>query len=436
MNQPAPAPPTNIYQPIIMGILIACVFIGGFLLWALLVPIASAVIANGVVKVDSNRKSIQHLDGGIVSEILVKDGDQVSPGQMLVRLDRTRAAASLGVLEGGYYDTLAQHARLLAERDEKDELQFSPELLGRQQDLRIEEILAGQRGLFIARKNSLQGQLNILDQQMEHLKENITGLFAQKKSKRDQIESISAELKGLLKLLERGMIDRTRVLALQREKAELEGEYGEHTSQIAAARTSISEKQLEKLQLRKTFQEEVVTEVRRVQAELFDFDERLLAARHVLKQTEVRAPVSGAIVGMSVHTVGGVVAPGEVILELVPMNDNLIVETKISPKDIDYVRNGLQAGVRITAFNQRSTPELIGTLTYVSADIIENERTDDAYFLARVEVTEEELIRLGDGKVLLPGMTADVMIQTGERTPVDYLLEPLLANFRKALREH
>ncbi len=436
MNQPAPAPPINVNQPIFMGFSIAIVFIGGFLLWAFAVPIASAVIANGVVKVDSSRKSIQHLEGGIVSEILVKDGDQVNPGQLLVRLDRTRAAASMGVLQSGLDDALAQQARLLTERDDKKEIQFPPELLDRRQDPRIEEILHGQNGLFLARKDSLQGQLNILDQQMAHLREDITGLLAQQKSKRDQIKSIAEELKGLTRLFERGMIDRTRVLSLQREKAELEGEYGEHTSQIAAAKTSISEKKLEKFQLRKTFQEEVATEMRRVQAELFDFDERLLAAKHVLKHTEIRAPVSGVIVGRGVHTVGGVVAPGEVILELVPLNDNLIVEAKISPKDIDNVRIGLDAGVRISAFNQRNTPELIGSVTYVSADILENERTEEAYFLARVEVTEHELGRLGDGKALLPGMTADVMIKTGERTPADYLLEPLLASFRKALREH
>ena len=431
----APPAPTSTRGPIVAGLLVAVVFIGGFLLWATLVPIASAVIAPGVVKVDSSRKTIQHLEGGIVSEILVRDGDQVEEGQVLVRLDKTRAGASLGVLQTGYDDALAQQARLFAERDGLAEIAFPEELLDRAQSGQVAEILRSQRSLFAARAESMQGQLDIIDQHIAHLEEDIVGLLAQKKSKRDQISSIEEELEGLTRLLDRGMIDRNRVLVLQREKAELEGEFGEHTSQIAASKTSISEKKLEKFQLRKTFSEEVAVELRRVQADVFDFGERLLAARHVLEQTEIRAPVSGVIVGRGVHTVGGVVAPGETLLELVPLNDNLIIEARVMPMDIDNIQTGLDAGVRLTAFNQRTTPELVGQVTYVSADILENERTGDIYFLSRVEVTETELARLGDDKTLQPGMTADVMIKTGSRTPADYLLEPLLVNFRKAWRE-
>ncbi len=435
MNTPAPLPPTNVKGPIVMGSIIAIVFVGGFLLWASLITISSAVIAGGVVKVDSSRKAIQHLEGGVVKEILVDDGDRVEQGQVLVRLDRTRAAAAQGVIETGYYDALAQQARLCAERDGKSTIEFPEELRALTQDSEVQEIIQAQGALFAARSNSLHGQLGIIDEQVLHLQEDIAGLEAQSHAKVDQIQSLIEELDGLTNLLKRGLIDRTRVLTLKREKASLEGELGEHKSQIAAAKSSISEKQLEKYQLQKAFQEGVATDLRRVQAELFDFKEQLLAARHVLQQTEIKAPVKGIVVGRGVHTVGGVVAPGEVILEMVPVNDNLIVEAKILPQDIDNVKVGLPAGVRISAFNQRTTPELNGAVSYVSADIIENPNTGEGYFISRVIVSEEELSKLGSGKDLQPGMTADVMIRTGSRTPMDYLIEPLLVNIRKAFRE-
>lgn len=435
MNTIPPIPPTDVKRPAIIGISVALLFLGLFVLWAVLTPIASAVIASGVVKVDSSRKSIQHLEGGVVSEILVRDGDKVDEGQVLLRLDQTRASASMGVLQGSYFNALAQQARLSAERDNNSEITFPEELEDKAEEPNVAGILRTQRNLFIARKNSLDGQLNILGKQIVHLKEDIVGLEAQKQAKRRQINSLNGELESLLKLLERGMIDKTRVLTLQRELAEVEGEHGELTSKIAAAKTSIDEKELEQFQLNKRFQEEVATDLRQVESDLFDFSERLLAARHTYEHTEIRAPVSGVIVGKGVHTVGGVIAPGETILELVPSDDRLIVEAKVAPIDIDDVKLGLEAGVRFSAFNQRTTPELIGQLTYVSADILENQKSGELYYLARIEVNEIELSRLESTKVVQPGMPADVMIKTGERTLFDYMVEPLLANFRKALRE-
>ena len=431
----APIPPTDVRQPARAGIWFGVLVLGGFALWATLVPIASAVIASGVLKVDSSRKAIQHLEGGIVSEILVKDGDRVESGQVLVRLDQTRASASLGILQSSYFNALAQQSRLFAERDAAEKINFPAELNARQQDSQIDSIVRTQRELFNARKASREGQTEILNQQIEHLKENILGLTSQQAAKRKQIDSINGELESLQKLLARGMIDKTRVLTLQREGAEIEGEFGELTSQIAAARNSIGEKELEKFQLKKQFQEEVATELRQIETDLFDFRERMLTAAHTFEQTEIRAPVSGVIVGRGVHTVGGVVAPGEVILELVPTDDHLVVEAKISPVDIDNVQIGFDAGVRFSAFNQRTTPELMGKLMYVSADIIENEKSGDLYYLARVQVPEDQLARLDSGQALQPGMPADVMIRTGQRTLFDYILEPLLVNFRKALRE-
>ncbi len=435
MSVLAPVPPTDVRRPIVQGIFITLVFVGGFFIWATVSEIASAVISTGVVKVDSSRKSIQHLAGGVVKEILVEDGDKVEQGQILVRLDETTAGATKGVVQSGYLAALAQQARLLAERDALADIAFPEELLSLAKDSDIDEIIHTQQMLFNARQHSMLGQLEIIDEQIVHLREDIAGFESQHRAKLRQIESITEELKGLEDLLLRGLIDRTRVLALRREKSELEGELGELKSKVAAARSSVSEKKLEKFQLRKAFQQEVATELRRAQTDIFDFRERLLAASHVLEQTEIRAPVNGVIVGKVVHTVGGVIAPGEVILELVPINDHLIVETKILPADIDHVKVGLSAGVRISAFNQRTTPELNGEVSYVSADIIENKNTGETYFISRVIVPENELSRLGMDKNLLPGMQANVMIKTGNRTPMDYLLEPLLVNVRKAFRE-
>ena len=429
-----PKIPINASGPIIAGVLVILVAVGGFVSWAVSAPLAQAVVASGMIKVDSNRKQIQHLEGGIVKEILVRNGDQVSKGDVLVRLDETRAAASLAILQDGYDAALAQQARLVAERDAASEVAFPQQLLERGEDKTIKEILKSQSALFEARQAALNGQTQILNKQIAHLREDIGGLRSQKGAKSRQLNFVRDELTSMRGLLKKGLTGKQRVLELEREAARLEGERGELQSEIAATETGIAEKELEIYQVQKGFRETVANELKQIQAEIYDFRERLNAAQHVYGQSEVLSPVDGVVVGSGVHTIGGVVGPGETLLELVPDNDALIVEARVEPKDIDTVRQELPAGIKFTAFNQRKTPELNGVVRYVSADALQDPQTGQAYFIARVEVSESEVGRLGD-KRLQPGMMADVFIRTGERTPADYLLQPLRDSFSRAWLE-
>jgi HlyD family type I secretion membrane fusion protein len=418
----------------LIGIIIILSTLGVAVVWSSLAPIASAVIAQGVVKVDTSRKKIQHLEGGQIQEIMVRDGDRVKVGDVLIRLDPTRADASHGVLRTGLDAALAQQSRLMAERDGLGQVGYPATLQQRRNDPHVAELIKSQDSLFRARKASLDGQLSILDKQIVALNKRIEGIAAQQLAKEDQLRSLKLDVEGFASLAAQGMLEKTRVRTTEREIARLEGERSEHIADIAQTRTSISEKELEKFQTQKKFREEVMEELRRVQTEINDYTERIGAARHVLEQTEIRAPVDGTVVDSRIHTTRGVITPGEVLMEIVPSQDRLIVEAKVRPEDIDRVRLGLATGVKLSAFDQRSTPELNGKVSYVSADIIEDSKTGVAYFLIKVEVTEEELKRL-KGQSLQPGMLAEVFVRTGERTFFAYLLDPLVSSFNKAWRE-
>ena len=430
----APTAPTSIGKILVAGYLVVGIGLVGFLLWAVSVPLSSAVITPGVVKVDTNRKAIQHLEGGIVEEIRVRDGDRVAAGEVLILLDGTRAVATLSVLESSQDAALAQDARLRAERDGRSSIEFPAILLSRGQDPSVAELLKSQRALFAARRASMTGEMEILSQQIDYLQQDITGLNAQLRSKERQKEIAGGELSDLRGLVSRGLSDKMRLLTLERELADLEGDRGELLSGIASANSQIAEKELRQLQIEKGLHEEVVSELRKLQMELLDLAERTNAARHTVEHTEIRAPVAGTVVDLRAHTEGGVVAAGETLLEIVPAADRLIVEAKVRPEDIEGVRVGLAAGVKFSALKQRSTPEVNGVVRYVAADIVEDPRSGVAYFVSRIEVSDEELKRLG-GIRIQPGMFAEVFIRTGERTPAQYLLQPLLDSFRRAWRE-
>jgi HlyD family type I secretion membrane fusion protein len=418
----------------LIGILILLLSFGLTVFWSVLAPIASAVVAPGLIKVDTSRKKVQHQEGGVIKEILVRDGDHVKAGQVLIRLDETRAGASHGVLQAQYDAALAQLARLEAERDKRAEIAWPAELASRKGDPKVAEILRAQETLFIARRVSLKGQLDILDKQIASKQSEIQGLLGQQAAKEAQLASLKTELAGLSDLLTKGMVEKTKYRAQEREIARLEGERGEHVSDIAATRSAIGEKELQKFQIRKSFHEEVVAEMRKVQTEAFDYLERMGAAKYVLAQTELKAPVNGTVVDLKAHTQGGVVAPGEVLLEIVPANDRLVVEAHIRPEDIDRVHLDLDAGIKLSAFDQRRTPELNGKVSYVSADAIEDQKTGHVFFVTKIEVPESELTRL-QGQKVQPGMLADVFVRTGERTFLEYLLHPIIVSFDKAWRE-
>lgn len=423
----------RLWNRIGLGVLAGTV--GVTLLWSTLAPLSSAVVGAGVLKVDSSRKRIQHSEGGVVKAILVKDGSQVKAGDVLVRLDETRAGAAHGVVTGGRDVALASLARLEAERDDRASIYFPPELSQREGVEQVAQILRAQRSIFETRRNARVGELNILGQQIGALRSEIAGYESQQRSKDEQLASMRRDLEGLIDLDKLGMVEKTRLRATERDIARLTGERDELASRAASTRTAISEKELKKFQVRKAFQEEVAAELKKVQAETFELAERESATKRTLELTELRAPVDGTITDLKIHTPGGSIAPGEVVLEVVPSADRLLVEVKVATRDIDRVVVGQAAGVKINAFNSRAMPELNGTVQYVSADAVVDARTEQPHFVVKIDVSATEMARLGAENKVQPGMQADVFIRTGERTFLGYLMQPLTESFSKAWRE-
>jgi HlyD family secretion protein/epimerase transport system membrane fusion protein len=306
--------------------------------------------------------------------------------------------------------------------------------MNRRTNKKVNEIIKGQRRLFKARRTSLEGEIEILENQILQLQDDVRGIQAQQKSKERQISLIQEEVDSVEDLLNKGHTDRPRYLALQREAARLQGERGELISEVARTNTKIGASRLEIIQLQRGFREQVATDLRTIGAELADLEERIGAARHTLDNIEIKAPVDGVVVGMTVHTIGGVIRAGETILEIVPVNDQLLIEARVEPQNIDNIFVGLEADVQLTAFKQRTTPLLLGTVNYVSADRLIDSRSGDPYYLARVLVSDKEVKRLGEHK-LQPGMPADVMIKTGTRTALQYLIQPFTDSLDKAWRE-
>ncbi len=428
--------PVNARPAIIAGFMVVFLMFGGFSTWAAVAPLNSAVIATGTVKVFSNRKKVQHLEGGIVSEILVSDGDQVDQGEVLVRLDATRAIADRRRVQTQYDQARAAVARLIAERDGADEIAFPIDMINRRDaEPSVAETIDGQIKLFEARRTTLTGQVSMVSERINQLNEEIAGLEVQASSKSEQMVLLDDELDGLRELHEKGFAPRTRILALERAGAQLKGERGNHISRIAQAKVLIGEAELEMLQVTKTAQEQIVTELRERQTEAFDLAETLEKAEFTMEHTEIRAPEAGVVVNNQVYASGQIIGPGEIVLELVPADDALIVEARVRPADIDNVYKELRADVQLTAFSQRTTPRLTGEVSYVSADALVEERSGLAYYTATITVSEEEVGRLGPDRKLQPGMPAEVFIQTGARTPFDYLIQPIRESMSRAWRE-
>jgi membrane fusion protein, epimerase transport system len=417
-----------------LGLLILALGFGGFFTWAALAPIDSAAVAHGVVTVEGSRKTIQHRDGGVVSEILVREGDVVAAGAVLVRLDDTEASAQLEMARSKYVALLAEEARLLAERDDLPEPAFPAPLTKHPDDSRVREAILGQQRVFDARRENLSGEINVLEQRIGQLHEQIRGLEGLIDSKDRRIALYREEIEGLLTLFDRQLGDKGRLREVQRLEAELLGEQAEHRSAIAAAKVRIGETELEMSQARLRFASEVVERLSAVETELADYRERIRAYQRTVERTTIRAPVSGAVVDMQVHTVDGVIRPGDKILEVIPEGEPLLIEARVLPVDIDRVTPGLEAEVRLTAFNTTTTPTVAGEVLTVSADRLVDPQTGEPYYLARIRVTEDGMAALR-GLTLLPGMPADVMIKTGERTFFEYLIRPIKDRVVKSFRE-
>ena len=421
--------------PIIIGFVIIALFFGALGGWAALAPLESAAIAPGEVTIDTNRKTIQHLEGGIISEILVRDGDIVAPGQALIRLEKIQSRAELELLQGRHITASAIEARLIAERDGQTEILFPEWLLDRLEEPEVIDTVAGQINIFASRQESLDHQTQILRQRIAQFGEEITGLEGQIAAENVQLQLIAEESSDVRHLVESGLARRPRLLALEREAAALEGQRSQNLAGIARARQSISEAELRISELNTELGNEVVQLLSETQAELFDLADRIRASEDKLIRTEVRAPIGGTIVSLQVHTLGGVIGPGASLLDIVPSDDPLVIEARIDPGDVDVVRPGLDAQVRISAFSQQNIKPIPGIVTYVSADRLDDERTGVGYYVARIKLAEKDIAEALSGAKIQPGMQAEVMIATGARTVLEAIIRPLSDSFNCSFRE-
>jgi epimerase transport system membrane fusion protein len=414
------------------GIIVA--IFGGLGGWSAIAPIDSAALASGVVTVQTYRKTVQHLEGGIVRRLLVEEGQQVSEGEVLIELEGTQFQAEMEVLRVQQLALQTEEARLLAERDSASAVVYPDSANLANDDPRVVEIRQGQDTLFAARRKAYAGEVSVLEQTVAQLEAQIEGLQSVIRSKRSLLDSYSAEIDDLRGLLEEGLTDRQKLRELERSSVEQQGEVAELIATSAAAEARINESRLRILQVEREFQTGVATQLGDVQARLADINERLAGASDRVERAFIRAPVGGRVLSLDVHTVGGVIAPGQPLMDIVPELESLVVEAHVSPLDIDRVQAGLPARLRFSGFKRSRVPEVLGTVASVSADRIESPTTGAVYYLARVEIDAGQVALL-DGVELIPGMPVEAMINTGSRTLLGYLWEPVSESVTRSFRE-
>ena len=412
-------------------LLVAGVLGGG---WFFFMPLAGAVVVPGNLVVQSNVKTIQHPTGGVVAEIKVQNGDRVSAGDLLVRLDPTQAQASLEMVNKQLVEVRAKIARLSAERDNLSQLQIPPELASHADDETVKSLLASEQSLFKARASARISQKDLLQSRVAQLNEEISGLGLQVDSRAKQLELIQGELAGVQDLYDKHLVPLTRLTALQREAARLDGERGQLLSSIAETKSKVGEAELQTVRIDQDFRTDVVKELGDAQGKEAELVERGVAARDLLDRIEIRAPTSGVIHQLAAHTIGGVIRAGDTIMEIVPDTEDLQVEARLQPQDIDHVHTRQTAFVRFSAFNVRTTPQLTGIVSYVSADTSHDQQTSAPFFTVRITLPDDERRRLADQQ-LVPGMPAEVFMQTGSRTMVSYLFKPIAEQMRRAFVE-
>ena len=402
--------------------------------WAATTEFAGAVIAQGVLVVDSNVKKVQHPTGGVVGELRVREGDRVKAGEIVVRLDDVQLRANLGIITKNLDEYAARQAREEAERDGADTIEFPADLLKRMNEPDVAKAVNGERRQFEVRRSARAGQRDQLTQRVGQLREEITGYEAQIVSKVSQNEWITKELAGVTDLWKKNLIPYTRVTTLEREKARIEGERGQLIAAIAQSKGKITETELQILQIEQDMRSEVGKDLADIRAKTAEFVERKIAAQDQLSRVDIRAPQEGVVHQLNVHTVGGVISQSEQIMLIVPESDALDVEAKIQPQDIDQLRVGQPAVLRFSAFNQRTTPELKGVVIRLSADVSEDQKSGVRYYTVRISVPLSEMERL-EGLRLVPGMPVEAFVQTSPRTVMSYLVRPLHDQLARAFRE-
>ncbi len=422
---------TSLDKPRNFGLIIFILVFGVFGFWAALAPLDSAAFGSGTVAVKSYKKVVQHLEGGIISEISAENGDQILSGEPLLTLDDTQSLSLLEIANSQYIALKTREARLIAERDSLDSVAYSNSL--QTTDRRVVEEINAQNEIFLARMSSNEGLRDVLEQRAEQLKNQSVGLKALRDTKELLANSYAEEVEDTSTLLGQGFADKTRLRELERNYASFKGEAAELDSNIASIEIQIGETRLQILQQDKEFRNDVVTELSSTQSALKDIQERITALEDVVTRTVVRAPESGVVNGMQYHTLGGVILPGDPIAEIVPQTEELVVEAGMSPNDIDRIREGQETTIRFSSFGS-SVPTTFGKVISLSADSIEDPNTGASFYLARIEVTPEGLDNLGD-LALLPGMPAEVFINTGSRTLLQYLFKPFSNAIARSLTE-
>ena len=425
--------------PLVLGFVALLVLVGGFGTWAAVANISGAIIAGGRIEVDQNRQVVQHPDGGVVAKILVDEGDFVEAGAPMVRLDDTLLRSELAIVEGQLFELIARRGRLVAERDDSEIIEFDP-ILSEMRDIRpetddlVEDLTEGQRQLFRARAASMAKEAEQLEKRKAQIDSQLDGIDAQRTALTAQLELIDEELTSQQALLDKGLAQASRVLALQREKARLEGQVGELTASAAEFGGRITEIDIEILKLGTTRREEAIARLRDLQYRELELAERRNSIIERLARLEIRAPVSGIVYGLAVFAERSVIRPADPVLFLVPQDRPLVVAAEVEPIHVDEIHVGQEVTLRFTALDSRTTPELRGKVVKVSADAFVDQATQRAYYRAEIVPIEGELEKL-EGMELLPGMPVEAFLRTEERTPIAYLVKPLADYFNKAFRE-
>ena len=416
------------------GIIVIVIALGGFLAWATLAPLTEGVVAMGTVVVDTEHKTIQHLEGGIIENLYVREGSEVKAGDVLVELSETQNRAQLELLESRYYGRLAEINRLNAERLLKEEISFSDDLVALRDDPVIADILSVQENLFQVRRRQYYGQIEVLRHRITQLEEQVRGLEASRGALLREQTLIEQDLESLITLRDQQLIDEGVLINRQREYEQTIGRLGSLVADIAATRVKVGETRQEILQIEHGWGREVSDQINAAQQQWFETRERIASVSDVLQRTTIVAPQDGKVIGLSVHTLGGVIPPGSPIMNIVPTEDRLMVEGQVRPLDIDNVYPGQTARLRFSAFSWRTTPQVEGMVERVSPDAFRDEEAGNAYYIARIVVPEEEMAKLGD-ITIGPGMPVDIMFTGGERTAWSYLSDPLSDIMDKALVE-
>jgi len=419
---------------LVAGLAVVAVLAGGLGGWASTQQISGALIAPGQIVVESNVKKVQHPTGGVVGELRARDGDVVKNGDIVVRLDDTVTKANLAIVTKNLDAALARAARLEAEQCGLDNIKFPPQLTDRAADPEVAAVIASESKLFDVRVTGRAGQKAQLSERIRQLKEEIEGLSAQERAKEQEIALVQQELSGVRDLYEKRLVQISRLTTLERDAARLNGERAQYVAARAQAKGKITETELQIIQVDRDVVSEVSKDLRETNDKIGELIERKVTAEDQLRRIDIRAPQDGIVEQSTVHTVGGVITAGDAIMLIVPQTDDLQVEAKVNPQDIDKLQVGQKTLLRLSAFNQRTTPELNGFVSRVSPDVTTEQRTGQSYYTIRVSMPPQEIARLGDVK-LIPGMPVEAFVQTGERTLISYLMKPLSDQLMRTFRE-